>query len=66
MKCKSKKIISLLLAMIIGLSLSISVYAATSTKTFSVSTALGPNSMMIQGWEGNTYDSNAVYFNVNL
>lgn len=61
---KSKKIISLLLAVIMGLSLSISVYAATST--FNISTSLGPNSMMIQGWEGNTYDSNAVYFKVNL
>lgn len=66
MKSKSKKIISLLLAVIMALSLSLSAYAATSTKTFSVSTALGSNTMMIQGWEGTTTDSNAVYFNVNL
>lgn len=63
---KSKKIISLLLAMIIGLSLSISVYAATSTKTFSVSTALGRNEMMIRGWKGTTTNSNEVYFKVDL
>lgn len=63
---KSKKIISLLLVVVMCFSLPMSVYAATSTATFNVSTSLGPNSMMIQGWEGTTTNSNEVYFNVNL
>lgn len=66
MVSKCKKITSLVLAVIMILSLPLSVYAAASTATFSVSTALGRNEMMTHGWQGTKVKSNEVYFKVNL
>ncbi len=63
---KNSKVVSLFLAVIMVLSLPLSVYAAASTATFSVSTALGRNEMMTRGWKGTNVKSNEVYFDVNL
>lgn len=63
---KNSKVISLFLAVIMVLSLPLSVYAAALTATFGISTTLGPREMVLKGWQGNSVNSNDIYFEVNL
>lgn len=63
---KSKKIISLLLAVVICFTLPLSAFAATNEYTFGVDTSKGFIDLTIRGWQGTTPTSNPVYFTVDL
>lgn len=60
---KSKKIVSLVLAVVICFTLPLSVFAAS--ETFGVDTSKGFIDLTMRGWQGATVTSNPVYFTVN-
>ena len=63
---KSKKVVSLLLAVVICFTLPLSVFAATGPYTFGVDTSKGFIDLTIRGWQGTAPTSNPVYFTVKL